>query len=136
MGLDDARFASAAGRAEHDEALIAALSDAFAGRPAQEWEEVLSAADVGCVVASMGGQPSFTSFDPGMREMGLSVEVAHRRFGPLVVAAPPLQLSETPCRFGLPCERGEHNRSVLTEVGFAADEIAKFEENGVLFPQA
>jgi crotonobetainyl-CoA:carnitine CoA-transferase CaiB-like acyl-CoA transferase len=136
MGIDDARFASASARAEHDEALIAALEERFPARPAREWEEVLSGVDVGCVAVSMGGQPAFTSFDPGMREAGLSLEIDHPRFGPLVVAAPPVRLSETPCRVGLPCARGQHNHDVLAEVGFSEDEIAKFEANGVVFRPA
>ncbi len=136
LGMEDERFASAHARAEHDGALIAELEQRFTTRPAIEWEAALTAADVGCVAVSMGGQPAFTSFDPVMRQTGLSVEIDHPRFGPLVVAAPPVRLSETPGRIGLPCERGQHNRVILAEVGFTEDEIAKFEANGVVFPPA
>ncbi|HVM67540.1 MAG TPA: CoA transferase, partial [Acidimicrobiales bacterium] len=121
MGIDDARFASAAGRAEHDEELTAVLSERFATQPATAWEEALTGVDVGCVAASMNGQPAFTSFDPVMRETGLSVAIEHPRFGPFVVAAPSVRLSETPGRVGLPCERGQHNRAALQEVGFSED---------------
>jgi len=135
MGVSDPRFGSAAGRAEHDEALITELSERFAQRTATEWESVLTDVDVGCVAVSTNGQPAFTSFDPVVRETGLSVEINHPRFGPMVVAAPSVRLSETPGRVGLPCERGQHNRSVLAEVGYSEDEIDKFEANGVIFPQ-
>jgi crotonobetainyl-CoA:carnitine CoA-transferase CaiB-like acyl-CoA transferase len=134
VDLDDERFRSASSRAEHDDALVAALERRFTTRPAAEWEEVLTAADVGCVAVSMNGQPAFTSFDPVMRETGLSVEIDHPRFGPMVVASPPVQFSDTPGRVGLPCERGEHNRAILAEIGFSEDEIGKFEANGVVFP--
>jgi crotonobetainyl-CoA:carnitine CoA-transferase CaiB-like acyl-CoA transferase len=134
IDVRDARFASPAGRAEHDEALVEVLSARFAERPAAEWEAVLTDVDVGCVAVSMNGQPAFTSFDPVMRETGLSVVIEHPRFGPMVVAAPSVRLSETPGRVGLPCMRGQHNRSVLAELGYSEDEIDKFEANGIVFP--
>jgi crotonobetainyl-CoA:carnitine CoA-transferase CaiB-like acyl-CoA transferase len=55
-------------------------------------------------------------------------------FGSMVRAAPPVSFSETPGRVAPPCRRGEHNRTVLREVGYTDDDIARLERDGVVFP--
>jgi crotonobetainyl-CoA:carnitine CoA-transferase CaiB-like acyl-CoA transferase len=130
----DPRFATAQTRAANDGALIEALAARFLEKPAAEWESALAGADVGCVEANMKGLPAFTSFDPLLRECGLTVEIDHPLFGSLVRAAPPVTFSETPCVVGPPCMRGEHNRRVLSEIGYTDAEITALEESGVLCP--
>jgi crotonobetainyl-CoA:carnitine CoA-transferase CaiB-like acyl-CoA transferase len=141
-GLDDeelaadARFADSEGRKLNDADLIVALEKRFTARTAAEWESRLSGLDVGCVEVNMKGQPAFTSFDPVLRATGLTVEIDHPIYGTLVVGAPPVRFSETPGRTALPCFRGQHNHSVLAEVGFSPAEITEFETTGVLFPES
>ena len=110
------------------------LSAAFAKRSAEEWEAALTAAGVGCAAAQMGGQGSFVSFDAGLRQSGLAVEYDHHMFGPMVRAAPPVSFSETPGRVAPPCARGQHNRSVLAELGYDESEITAFEAEGAVIP--
>lgn len=131
---DDDRFATEEARAENDDALCAALAARFADQPAAEWEVTLTAADVGCVEANLKGQPAFTSFDPGLRTTGLTVEIEHPMFGSIVRAAPPVSFSETPGKVAPPCRRGEHNHTILAEFGYSDDEIAKLEADTVIFP--
>ena len=45
----------------------------------------------------------------------------------MVRAAPPVTFSETPGRVAPPCLRGQHNRSILAELGYSDDEIDDFE---------
>ena len=130
----DHRFATGPQRARHDEALASALSARFAEKPAAEWESMLTDADVGCVEANLQGQPIVTSFDPVLRDSGLTVAFDHPLFGEMVRAAPPVMFSETPGRVGLPCARGEHNRSILREHGFGDDEITRLEGEGIVIP--
>jgi crotonobetainyl-CoA:carnitine CoA-transferase CaiB-like acyl-CoA transferase len=134
--ISDSRFADSEQRHKHDADLIKTIEGLLTTRSAAEWEELLSALDVGCVEVNMKGQPFFTSFDPVLRETGLTVEIDHPMYGTLVVAAPPIRFSETPGRTGLPCFRGQHNSSVLGEFGFSAQEIEAFETSGVLFPES
>ncbi|HUF96814.1 MAG TPA: CoA transferase [Ilumatobacter sp.] len=133
LATDD-RFADANSRVKNDQALAAALGSRFKTRPALEWEALCTAARVGCVAANMSGHPVFTSFDPGLREAGLTVTVEHPLFGEMVRAAPPVTFSETPGRVAPPCQRGQHNRSILAEVGYSDDEIARFEADEIVIP--
>ncbi|MGZ8809214.1 MAG: CoA transferase [Mycobacterium sp.] len=118
--------------AADDDGLEALLTAKFAERPAAEWESALTAARVGCVEVNMLGQPVFTSYDPVLRETGLTVAADHPVFGEMVRAAPPVAFSETPGRVAPPCLRGQHNRSILTELGYSEGDIAKLEELNVV----
>ncbi|MDO8361674.1 MAG: CoA transferase [Actinomycetota bacterium] len=132
----DERFASTATRTANDDALISALSAAFTTRTAKDWETTLSAVRVGCVEADLRGQPMVTSFEPALREAGLTVAFDHPVFGTMVRAAPPIAFSETPSRVGLPAARGQHNRAILTELGYDDAAISALEASGVITPPA
>ena len=132
--LADGRFATPADRAANDDALTMVLTQLFKRQPASRWEDQLSAARVGCVEAFLGGQSAFTSTDPVMRDTGLSIEYDHPQFGRLVRAAPPVRFSEVPSRVGPPCLRGEHNVTILSELGYSPDEIDSLTEQGIVFP--
>ena len=122
------------GRDDDDDELVAKLGARFKERPAAEWESELTAAGVGCVNVNMLTQPVFTSFDPVLRETGLTVTMEHPLYGELVRSAPPISFSETPGHAGPPCVRGQHNVSILAELGYSEADIAKFEELNVLTP--
>src|SRR5206468_10978569 len=109
-----------------------AVGSLLLARPAAEWERMCTAADVGCVEVAMGGQAVTTSFDQGLRDAGLTVAFEHPLFGEMVRAAVPVTFSETPGRIGAPCRRGEHNRSVLGELGYSDAELDELESAGVL----
>ena len=130
----DPRFATSAARAANDDALAAAFGARFKEKPAAEWEAALLAVDVGCVEAYMKGQPAFNSFDPVLRETGLTVEFDHPMFGPMVRTAPPVTFSETPGKVAPPCRRGEHNEAILGELGYSPAEIAELAAAAVVYP--
>jgi crotonobetainyl-CoA:carnitine CoA-transferase CaiB-like acyl-CoA transferase len=69
-----------------------------------------------------------------MRETGLSLEIDHPLFGALVRAAPPVAFSEMSGRVAPICLRGEHNRTILGELGCSTAEISELERDGVVFP--
>lgn len=132
----DARFASPGARTDNDDALIAALASRFADKPASEWESVMTAAGVGVVAVEMQGQPVVMSFDPVLRATGLTVAFEHPQFGEMVRAAPPVTFSEMPGLVAPPCVRGQHNRSLLAELGYSDEQIAALEQSGVVIPPA
>jgi crotonobetainyl-CoA:carnitine CoA-transferase CaiB-like acyl-CoA transferase len=123
------------GAADDNDELEGLLTARFAERSAAEWESALTAVDVGCVEVNMTGQPIFTAYDPVLRETGLTIAADHPVFGEMVRAAPPVAFSETPGRVAPSCLRGEHNRKILTELGYSEGDIAKLEElNAVIAP--
>jgi len=130
------RFADAGARAAHDDELITAIGEAVAVRPALEWEAVLTAADVGAAAVSMEGLPTFVGRDPGLRQSGLTVTYEHPLFGQMVRWAPHVGFSDGEGRVAPPCQRGQHNRALLSELGYGDAEIAELEAAGVLFPPA
>jgi crotonobetainyl-CoA:carnitine CoA-transferase CaiB-like acyl-CoA transferase len=130
----DERFASAVARAAHDDELVSLLAAQFAERIAGEWESELAAARVGCVNVNLLGQPVFTSFDPVLRETGLTVTVEHPMYGEIVRTAPPISFSETPGRVAPPCARGQHNTSILIGLGYSQADITKFEQLNIVTP--
>lgn len=133
LGSDE-RFSTAAARAFNDAALVTTLGACFTTRPATEWESVLSAVRVGCVEANLKGHPMFTVFDPVLRATGLTVAIEHPQFGEMIRSSPPVEFSETPGRVDLPCGRGQHNRSILAELGYTDGEIDEFETSLVIIP--
>ena len=130
----DERFASAKAREMHDEILTGLLAARLREKPADEWESLMSAARVGCVQVNMGGQPVFTSYDPVLRQTGLTVTVDHPLYGEMVRAAPPVSFSETPGRVAPPCAHGQHNRAILAEIGYSDEDINEFETRKVVIP--
>jgi crotonobetainyl-CoA:carnitine CoA-transferase CaiB-like acyl-CoA transferase len=132
----DQRFATQDARRKHDEALTDALAERLLDNSALIWEQLMTEARVGCVEANMQGQPMVTSFDPVLRETGLTVTVEHPLFGEIVRAAPPVAFSETPGRVAPPCLRGQHNRMVLAELGYSDEDAERLEAEGVVIPPA
>jgi crotonobetainyl-CoA:carnitine CoA-transferase CaiB-like acyl-CoA transferase len=132
----DPRFVNGEARAANDGALVAELSKCFTTRSASEWESSLSAVGVGCVEANLKGHPAFTVFDPVLRATGLTVAIDHPLFGEMIRSSPPVAFSETPGKIGLPCVRGQHNRAILSEMGYTDHEIDGFEANLVVIPPA
>ena len=126
--LDDDRFSTPERRLANDDALVAELAKVFSGRPAPEWEERLTAADVGCAEAFEGGHSAFTCTDPVMKETGLVLEVDHPTFGRIVRHGLPARFSETPGRIAPSCLLGEHTEGVLGELGYDADDIARLKD--------
>jgi crotonobetainyl-CoA:carnitine CoA-transferase CaiB-like acyl-CoA transferase len=119
----DARFASVEERYAHDRELSEALAAIFAARPADEWEQLLTALDVACVRAD-GGEPGrFWESDRHVEETGLTPEASHPRWGSYRRYPPLLHLSRTGERPRGGVLGGQHGRELLTELGWAAPAI-------------
>jgi crotonobetainyl-CoA:carnitine CoA-transferase CaiB-like acyl-CoA transferase len=131
---DDPRFRSAGSRHDHDAELVDVLRKVFRTRAATAWETALTAAGVGCVDVFLEGYQAFVSTDAALRDAGTTVESDHPLLGPLVRFGPPIAFSETPWRLAPSCLRGEHNRALLTELGYEDTAIDDLVERNVLYP--
>jgi crotonobetainyl-CoA:carnitine CoA-transferase CaiB-like acyl-CoA transferase len=128
----DPRFADADGRRAHGDGLADELSAIFATRAAGEWELRLRAADVGCVEAHEGPvEAPLQSADFGGAS-GLLAPVEDPTFGPIPRLTPLAALSRTPGVVGPAPSLGQHTDSVLAELGYPAEEVARLRARGVL----
>ncbi|MEE8443013.1 MAG: CoA transferase, partial [Dehalococcoidia bacterium] len=73
--LEDSRFVTAKARQQHDASLIHELEKVFATRPAQAWEELLTAADIACVQVEDSGMFHFFSEDRHVKENAFTTEI-------------------------------------------------------------
>jgi CoA:oxalate CoA-transferase len=70
--------------------------------------------------------------DPQIHAREMVMELTHPEYGPLKVLGIPVKLSGTPGVVeNAPPTFGQHNREVLTALGFTAGEVARFEKEGV-----
>jgi crotonobetainyl-CoA:carnitine CoA-transferase CaiB-like acyl-CoA transferase len=120
----DERFADAGSRTEHDDELIAALAPVFATKTKSEWEQELSAQDVGCVEVVEANSELVLQTDPYF-EAGYAIEAVspifeeHRRLAPLCR----FSRSRTTANAG--CTIGQHTDAVLREIGLDDDAITE-----------
>jgi len=128
----DLRFATASERARNDGDLSEALTCVFRERAAAEWEEELSAADVGCVEVAAPSMPRALMDDPVTREAGFLCEVEHPTFGRHRRLAPLAELSLTPGEARAASVLGQHTDAVLREIGYSDADIESLEGAGVI----
>ncbi len=130
--LTDARFATPEARRENDDALVEELGGVLATREPMEWENLLVDAGVTCVRAEDSGPYQFHMEDPHVQENGYLTEVESVRFGKFMRYSPIVRFSQTTPRAGAGPLRGQHNDSVLGELGYSADQIADLEDRRII----
>ena len=130
--LADSRFSTPEARQANDEDLADEVAEIFAERSADEWEELLTRADVGCVQADEAVEGDFYADHPHARANDLSVEVEHpyagkyRRYGGLV------EFSMTPGIYETSTQIGQHTKPLLREIGYNDQEIEELGAKGVV----
>jgi crotonobetainyl-CoA:carnitine CoA-transferase CaiB-like acyl-CoA transferase len=119
----DERFATAESRAQHDDALTGALTPVFATKTKVQWEDEMTAQDVGCVEVVERNSELVLQTDPYF-EAGYSVQAyspifeEHRRLAPLC------RFSRSRSKAEAGCTIGQHTDAVLREIGLDDDKIA------------
>ncbi len=99
-------------------------------RARAEWVDKLRGADI---VSAPINTLLEASNDPDVVANGYVTEVDYPKYGrKLKVHGTPWQFSETPARPGIAPGLGEHNASVLGELGYSAGEIADLATRGVI----
>ncbi len=119
--IDDARFATSAGRHENREALNAAIQAVIETRTSAEWVELLLANGV-----PAGPIYSIDQMfdDPQVQHLAIAEQMETEPFGETRAMAQPIRLTRTPSRLAArPPGRGEQTDEILRELGVKDDEI-------------
>jgi crotonobetainyl-CoA:carnitine CoA-transferase CaiB-like acyl-CoA transferase len=101
--------------------LLALLDELFATGTREDWVTRLRGADI---VSAPINTLLEASNDPDVMANGYVTHVEHPKHGRLKVHGTPWQFSETPAKPGIAPELGEHNDTVLGELGYGAAELA------------
>ncbi|TVT17430.1 CoA transferase [Amycolatopsis acidiphila] len=131
LRLDDPRFGAAEGRREHDGALAETLARIFATRPAGEWEQELTAADIGCVQVHEGSAELQLQADEA-----LAAEYAASAVSPIFEESlrmgTPVRFSRSRTRAPGGCLAGDHTDALLAELGYDETAIADLRDRKVI----
>jgi itaconate CoA-transferase len=125
---DDPRFASNVGRVANREALARMIEEAFAGLTADQVVARLDAAQI--------ANARINEMEEVWRHPQLAARERWREVktpaGPIAALLPPVTLATSEARMEAVPALGEHTDSVLSGLGFSAEEIARFRSEAVV----
>ena len=128
----DNRFTDNAARQSNDGELAQVLEGIFASKPAKHWEDVLLAADVGCVVAHREPPESVLQSAEFAGAAEMLVEVEHPTFGNHVRLKPYVSFSRSATVAEPGVLAGQHTDAILSELGYLAETIADLRDRKVV----
>jgi crotonobetainyl-CoA:carnitine CoA-transferase CaiB-like acyl-CoA transferase len=128
--IDHPRLGRNAGRIAHREELEPLIAGILAERTAQEWAEIM---DRHGVPASPINTIDQVVQLPQTLHQELIVEVPHPDIPDLRTQGMAIKLGTTPGAIRMPPPKlGEHSETILTRLGFTADQIAELRERGTI----
>ena len=131
LSADD-RFADGTARQCNDDELAGVLEGVFVSKPAQHWEDVLLAADVGCVVAHREPPESVLQSAEFAGAADMLVEVEHPTFGNHVRLKPYVSFSRSATVAEPGVLAGQQTDAILSELGYSAETIADLRDRKVV----
>ena len=132
---EDARFATRAMREANVVALTANLEATFATREADEWEQLLTARGVGCVRADGPTPAEFWHTDSHVTANGFTSTVSHYEHGPYRRYLGVARVRGAQPAYGPAPVGGEHAETLLLELGYGHDAIARLRAAGVVWSE-
>ena len=128
--LEDPRYRTEDGRAQHRDVLNAAIEEYTIQRTGAEWIEILNRAGVPCGPINRI-VPVFA--DPQVRHLGIAQPVEHPTIGRLHLVGEPMALAgERPAIRSATPELGEHTDAVLRGLGLDDAAIAALRARNVI----
>jgi crotonobetainyl-CoA:carnitine CoA-transferase CaiB-like acyl-CoA transferase len=121
--VQDPRFCTTGARVNHYDELYGIVAEQLSQRTTSEWHELLDKQDI-----PNGPMHSLQELlhDPYLQQTRFFLEYEHPTEGPVRTVAPPVHFSATPASVHLPPPLlGEHNNSVLAELGYSVADIAR-----------
>ena len=128
--LNEERYATKAGRAEHNDALVELFAPRLRERTTSDWCATLGAAGVPCGPVR---ERDALFDDPQVYATGLLTTVDDEELGPVTMISPAVRLSRSPGAIRFPGRHlGADTRDVLAELGYGAEALAALEAAGVV----
>ena len=124
----DPRFAHGADRMAHASRGTALLDEIFADKTLEEWKQILVSAK-GAWSPVQTPEEMYT--DPQVLANGFLRHVDYPDGG-LKVPVPPILFDEEAGDPPRAPDFGEHSEEILSELGYAADDIARYKDAGII----
>lgn len=127
--IEDPRFATGAGRLSCADEISSEVARILLTKPSAAWIEAFERHDVLC-----GPVQDYQAFldDPHVRGLGLEASIEGGAFADLPLMLQP-GTAAPGTRLQAPPQPGQHTREILTENGYAADEINRLIAKGAIF---
>ena len=130
LGLDDYNGLNGMERRQRKKEIVGKLQEVFYTKPREEWVKILTEADV--PVSPVNGLNE-VSEDPHVKYREMVQEITLNSGESMKQISFPVQISEMPREIRmLPPSLGEHNSEILTDLGYAEDDIERLKEEGVV----
>ena len=126
----DPRYNSMSQRSQHVQELVAIIEQALQAKSAEEWEQLLSAADVPCSVA----RPIEDLFDhPQVEALNMVTHLTHPVVGGMRALGVPIHFSKMSERVPQPAPTlGQHTEEILQSCGYTAEQVAELKRARVI----